>query len=394
MNFLETYAANCGAKIGSPYIYTTFFPLPFEKYITFHSDSEGNAKNYDYLQDVINILTPALKADGIKIVQIGNPTDRIFANCVSLKGAASQNQIAYIIQHSMLHFGADGFPTHLAGGFDVPIVSLFSNNYVNCDKPYFGSPEKQIFLNSYERTTNKKPSFANEENPKTINLIKPEEIVISILKLLKIDYEIPFDSIFFGKKYSNFIVQEVIPNHRNILFNPEQMVEIRLDSPFYKEEDFFYLLMQYKKSVLIMDKPVNLNILKQFKQNIAMVVFKITEVDQKEYLAQLEALGLKTMLVSELPEARISELKIKYYEFGLIIKVEQVAEEKISELKKEVNRLFFRSSKITASDSKFYASAAAVAKESPIQNNDEYQKVIDSPDFWKDLDFYTIVKRK
>lgn len=125
-----------------------------------------------------------------------------------------------------------------------------------------------------------------------------------------------------------------------------------------------------------------------------MVVFKITEVDQKEYLAQLEALGLKTMLVSELPEARISELKIKYYEFGLIIKVEQVAEEKISELKKEVNRLFFRSSKITASDSKFYASAAAVAKESPIQNNDEYQKVIDSPDFWKDLDFYTIVKRK
>jgi ADP-heptose:LPS heptosyltransferase len=202
MHFLETHALNCGAKIDKPFIYTSFFPLPIEKYITFHSDSPATAKNYDYLQDVINIIYRPLEQHGIKIVQVGDPKDRNFSNCASLKGALNSNQLAFIIQNSMLHFGADGFPLHLAGGFDIPLVGIFVNNFINCDKPYFGSPEKQILISSYNRTENKKPSFSNDEMPKTVNLIKPEEIAASILKLLGIDYTIPFESLFFGKKYS------------------------------------------------------------------------------------------------------------------------------------------------------------------------------------------------
>ena len=67
MHYLETHAQNCGAKIDKPFIYTSFFPLPLDKYITFHSDTQGTAKNYDYLQDVINIITPALGKQGILI---------------------------------------------------------------------------------------------------------------------------------------------------------------------------------------------------------------------------------------------------------------------------------------------------------------------------------------
>lgn len=394
MHYLESHALNCGAKIDKPFIYTSFFPLPLEKYITFHSDSQGTAKNYDYIQDVINFLFPALENAGIKIVQIGGQKDRNFANCINLKGAANPNQIAYIIQNSLLHFGSDGFPTHVASGFDIPLVSIFVNNYAECDKPYFGSPSKQILLTSYDRTESKKPSFSNDENPKSINLIKPEEIAYAVLKLLNIDHQIPVESVSFGKKYSGFTIQEVVPNHSNVMFNPELLVELRADHPSCTEEHLFNLLAQYKKSILILDKPINLNIVRQLKQNIQMVAFKITEQDQTKFIAELEAVGVKLVLVSELPKDKIEALKIKYYQFGIINAVEAPSEERINELKKDIDLLYFRSAKLTASNGKIYFSQASAERDIPAHRLDEYQKVIDSPDFWKELDFYAIVKRK
>ena len=114
MHKIETFALNCGAKIGTPYIYTTFFPLPVEKYITFHSDSKYNSKNYSYWQDVINILTPALKQNGIDIIQIGKATDRQFSNCASIKGNTDLSQLAFVIQNSLLHFGVESLPISMA----------------------------------------------------------------------------------------------------------------------------------------------------------------------------------------------------------------------------------------------------------------------------------------
>jgi|SRR5882724_786635 len=394
MHPLETYAANCGAKIGKPYIYTSFFPLPIEKYITFHSDSQGTAKNYDYLQDVINMISLPLQEAGIRIVQIGGQKDRNFSNCINAKGAANLNQVAYIIQNSILHFGSDGFPTHLAGGFDIPFVSIFTNNFIGCDRPYFGSPEKQIFISSYDRTEQKKPSFSNDENPKTINMIKPEEIASAILKLLNIDYKIPFDSLFFGKKYSSFMIQECIPDHRNLIFNPELLVEIRADKPDMKEEDLFHLLAQYRKSIIVVDKPINLNIIHQFKQNIQMLAFKITENDHKDFLSELESTGVKLILISSLSQERINELKIKYYEYGIINRIEESPKDMVETLRKDTSNLYYRSSKLTASKNKMYSSQAAVEKDTPLQNLEEYQKVIDSPSFWEEIEFYTIVKKK
>ena len=393
MHYLETHALNCGAKIDKPFIYTSFFPLPLDKYITFHSDTQGTAKNYDYLQDVINIITPALEKQGIRIVQLGSPKDRNFSGCINLKGATNPNQAAYIIQNSMLHFGSDGFAIHVAAGFDVPLVGFYVNNFAECEKPYFGSPEKQIILTSYDRLETKKPSFANDENPKSINLIKPEEIAAAILKLLGIEHEIPFDSIFFGKKYSNFMIQEVVPNHKTILFNPELLVEIRADKE-YDEESFFFQLANYKKAIVILDKPVNLNIIRQCKPNIQMIAFKITETDQKAFIAELEATGIKMVLISDLPAEQVDALKIKYYEFGIINKVDEVSKEKIEELKKDLGKLYYRSAKLTASNGKLYASQAAVLKDVPVHQLDEYQEAIDIPEFWKELEFYTVVKKK
>jgi len=392
MHQLETFALNCGAKIDKPEIYTSFFPLSIEKYITFHSDSNNQSKNYDYWQDVINIISPIFSKLGISIVQVGTDKDRNYENCVSIKGKTSISQLAYVIKNSLLHFGCDSFPTHLSGGFDIPSVTIFGNNFVNCVKPYFGSKEKQKFIEPYSRS-NQKPCLANEDPKKLINSIKPEEIAKEIFNLLNIQFNIPFETVFVGNKYSNFLIQELVPNCSKQLFNGEQIIEIRTDIE-YNEKNFFEQLSQCKKTVIVIDKPININILKQFKNNILSIVFDIKNAECVEFLSQVVDLGKNIVLISYLPQDQIDSLKIKYYEFGNINKIENVSNETINSLKKDIDKLYYRSAKLTVSNDKYYYSIAAAKNDVPLKNNHEYQKVIDSPEFWRDLNNITIVKLK
>lgn len=393
MHILETYALNCGSKIKRPYIYTTFFPIPFENFITINCDETEQAKSYDYWQDVVNILNPILAQFNIKIVQLGDVKGSELSDCVSFRGQASANQTAYILQRSMLHIGADGFSLQLAGAFDIPLVGLYSSGYAGCTRPYFSSPIRQRLFEAYKRTT-LKPSHSSEEMPKSINLIKPEEIASAVLELLGIHFPIPFETVFTGKKYSHQIIEETIPDSPHILFNPEHQVEMRADLA-YNEDGFINQLAQFKRIILVVDKPVvNMNALFHFKDHIHSIVFKITGEDQREFLSKLVALGRNMILISTLSEERIQELRALYYEFGNINRIELVSEDKINELKKDIDSLYYRTAKITSSQGKYFYSFAAAELGAPMQNHHEYQKVIDSPAFWENLNCFTIVKRK
>ena len=125
-----------------------------------------------------------------------------------------------------------------------------------------------------------------------------------------------------------------------------------------------------------------------------MVAFKITETDHSAFLSQLEAVGCKLVLVSELSAEQVDALKIKYYQYGIINRVDNVPEDKINELKKDVDSLYYRSSKLVASKGLLHLSKAAVRSSVPLHSLDEYQKVIDTPEFWNELDFCTIIKKK
>ena len=182
MHLIESYATSCGLKINKPFIYTNFFPLNTDKYISFQPFSKP-AKNYDYWQDVINLIYPYLKNEKIDIVQIGTKDDPKIDKCIHTCGQTNISQAAYIIQKSILHFGADSFGAHIASGFDKKILALYSNNNIENVLPYWSKKEDLVLL---KPNINKKPSYASEENPKSINLIKPEEIASGILKLLNI----------------------------------------------------------------------------------------------------------------------------------------------------------------------------------------------------------------
>ena len=67
MHLVETYALSCGAKIDKPLIYEKYFPLPQVKYITFQPFSGAPSKNYDFWQQVIDILFPILQNKDISL---------------------------------------------------------------------------------------------------------------------------------------------------------------------------------------------------------------------------------------------------------------------------------------------------------------------------------------
>ena len=70
-HLLEEYAKNLGVKISLPIVKDHFFPLTIEKYITLANDDDIQSKHYPFYELVLNLLSPFLKNNSIKVVQLG-----------------------------------------------------------------------------------------------------------------------------------------------------------------------------------------------------------------------------------------------------------------------------------------------------------------------------------
>jgi hypothetical protein len=65
----------------------------------------------------------------------------------------------------------------------------------------------------------------------------------------------------------------------------------------------------------------------------------------------------------------------------------------VEKLRTDIDKLYFRSGKLIASNGQIYASHADREANIPMTADFEYHKVIDSPLFWRDMDFCTFVKK-
>lgn len=392
MRLLDTYALYCGAKIDKPFIYESYFPTPFDKYVTFQAETPYDSRNYSYWQDVIDMIVPVLSKNGIPILQLGLAKEMGYQRVVNLLGQTNLHQLAYLTRRSSLHFGPDSFGVHLASHFDIPLVSLYSISMPEVAGPHFGSPDKHALFKGYERVGNKKPSYSPQERPKSIDTIRPEEIANAIFRLLNFEFKVPFETVFTGSRYSSRIVREMIPNSPLVLAQPEQPIEIRCDLHF----DVQILTQQlnyWQKAVLITDKPIDINLLRHFKPRIAFVVYYITENDAPSFVRDVAQLGIPLVLVSRLSPDVIQQKKLQYYEYGVINVVNPTDETTIQNLRKDLDVLYYRSCKIIASNGKIFKSHADEEAGKVSDNEFEYHRVIDSPKFWQDLDFFTIVKK-
>jgi hypothetical protein len=377
MHLLERYASSCGVKIGKPYIYDSYFPVTSEKFITFQPFSKP-AKNYDYWQEVVDIILPYLKQNNIDIIQIGAKEDRPINGTISVSGQTTISQAAFLIKKSIMHLGADSFAVHIASGFNKKIVALYSNNNVENVKPYWSDEKDICLISPIFRTL--KPSYSLGENPKNINNIKPEEIAISILNLLNIKHNINQKTIYFGPDYNNKTL-EIIPDKpidpKSI---PIENPIIRMDYFFNEQVLAFYL--QFKKCIIFTDKEIDPNLIRQFKSNISQVVYFIDENNNPEFVKFLKNNGIEFTLISFLKEEELNKYKLNYMDYGLI-HLKQKPTKDLIKLKELPNNLYYKSSTILISSEGQFTS-----KFDWINKNKN--KVIDNIEFWKEVDNFYI----
>lgn len=375
MHLLERYATSCGVKIGRPNIYDNFFPLPVEKYICFQPFSKYPSKNYDYWQEVIDIIIPYLNELNIKIVQIGIKDDRPFNNAINLAGQTSISQAAYIIKNSILHFGADSFGAHIASGYDKKIVAIYSNNNIENVKPYWSKQEDIILIKPEEGT--KKPSYSAGEHPKNINNIKPEVIAKSILDLLNIKYNKIPKTIYIGEEYLNKTFELILDQ----LINPDSIPVpnpiIRMD--YFFNEQGLEIFLQKKKCIIFTNAAINIDLLKKYKLNIGQIVYFIEQNCDVNFIKNLKKNNIPYALVSYLSDLELNKYKIDLMDLGLIH--QRKYNEKIN--LNNLNNLFYVSSRILVSSQGQFGSKFE-------WQNKHGRKVIDHPDFWKESNNFYI----
>jgi hypothetical protein len=291
----------------------------------------------------------------------------------------------------MLHLGPDSLGSHLASAYDVPLVALYSVSQSSVSGPRFGSPEKQVCFDAYLRTRNGKPSYSSQESPKSIDLIKPEEIVNAATKLLKLPEKAMFETVYVGEKYNGKIIREFIPTVPLQVANPEVPVEIRMDIHF--NENVLAQQLTLCKAIIITNKRINKAILGQYRQQITALVYVVTNEDEPTFIDDIKDLGIPIVLMTHLTPEEIQPKKLAYYQNGKINPYDKAPQEKIDAIKADIDNLYFRSNKLVTDGGKVFMTNVCRITNQEITSDFNYYKVVDIPEFWHDLPFMTVVKR-
>lgn len=390
MHLIESYATSCGLKIDKPYCVSKFFPLNLDKYITFHPFTK-EAKNYDYWQEVINLILPILSKEKISILQIGGKDDRKVIGCGHISGQTNIGQTCYLIENSLLHLGADSFPTHMASGMNKKIVALYSSNHLNCSKPYWGKEEDQILFEADRG--GKKPSFAFDENPKSINSISPEKIAAAVCKLLGLTFDYPYVTIH-PSDIRNSRMIESVPNFVvNISNLGVDSVIVRMDYQFNEEN--LVNQLQVCPCSIITNKPINQEIILKFKNKIKEIVYVIEEDNDPSFVEFVQKQNIAYMIISYLSEEEISKHKMKYFDFNGVINLRPNRTIKDYERLegKDVNNLYYRSCKTLLSEGKVYTCKQEFLDGNPVENFDEALPIKDTNEFWREAECFTFLEK-
>lgn len=240
-----------GCPENLPKFLEEYLPLPFGKYITIYSENIIPSNHYDYFNDVIDDIYPALRAAGIACIQLLNSgSDKKLKHCVHID-KFSYPQMNYLLRNSLLHICTDAFTNDLAAALQTPAISIIGNRFAANSYAFFAPA--QIII---QADCSKKPSFLPVENPKAINSIKTEIISYSILKHLGLLRSfLPYRTIFTGSAYHEAPVCDIIPDAE--IPNPQRFAgfvnTIRLDKATSANKETLYESMTSIRHTLVID---------------------------------------------------------------------------------------------------------------------------------------------
>lgn len=324
MHLIERYALSTGLKIDNPQISHLFFPVTCEKYVCFHASAKDNLRDYDYWLEVKSLLKKYFEKNNFKTVQIGLEKDPSLKCDIDLRGKTNIRQMAYVVKNCDLFLGVDSFPAHLAGFYNRKMLSIYSNSFAACVRPYWGNQNNQKIIET-DRPNGEKPSFSFQENPKTINRIKPEKIAQSALDVLGIKQNIKHKTLFIGDSFKK-ILFHIIPDFAYEIFNKNLVLRFDL---LHNEENCYHLFRNNNISI-VTNKPLNDITLKS--KNINNVAYFSDEFDE-EFVNRTKKHGVTIRLFCTKKE-NLSEQRLKFFDDQIILIEEK---EKIKNNKEKIS---------------------------------------------------------
>ena len=316
MHLVEQYALAMGARISKPFIETNYYPIPFDNYIVVENGySDVKSRIYGMWPDVILEIKPYLDERKIAIVQIGHQDSEQIPGSFDLRGKTTSTQQSYILKKSLLHCGTNDFLLDVASNFDVPVVAMYGNTFADVAKPYWGDESKKVILESHR--DGKKPSFLAEENPRTINLINPEDIAYGILKLLNINKKATNKTYFVGDYYNTHILEAVPDFSPPNSFQPGMVINLRMDYHFDLQNMINW--SSNNKVNIFTNKVIDLNYLNAIKHNIISIQQEICSELNLKYLNILKTLKINCELFTK-NERALGRLRMKYFDYKVSLK--------------------------------------------------------------------------
>ena len=386
MNKLERYSLHSGLKISKPFINDCFFPIIQDKYITFNSECSISSQVYDYWQEVIDLIYEPLKDAGISIIQLGEEKSRQYEKVYSIKNIATFNQQSFVIKKSLLHFNANNFHTQIAEIHETPIVSLFSYEDSSSFVSYNKNNKRSLIDSPKDRSA---PSYNLNESPKTINKISPFDIASEILNMLDISNDLCSYKIFhLGKNY-HVPTLEIVPDFEpspNFLTN--SVVNLRMDYHF--DEKIAFLFSQNRKLGITTNQPLSEEFLFACKNSIGKVFCECPDSLDDNFLKNLKKYNIPYELFSR-DEEQINSIRLKNIDEQILL-YKKKTKNNLDISLKTCDDVVMKSSKILISKGNKYSSKAHWVIDKP--SSGKFNPVIDTSDFWEDLDYHFIYKKE
>lgn len=353
MKLIETYSRNASVGINhKPFLFEKYYPILENKYITLQNKSGMAAKDYSYFQEVVDLIAPVLLKNGYRIILLGKDDSPPLANVIDLRNKTSIAQSAYITKRASLHIGVDSWLCHYAAAEDVPLVSLYGSTTITNHSPYFYDSNKTIFLESDRN--GQKASFARDEMPRMVDRIRPEAIASSVLKLLNLPFDYPYQTALMGHFYHIKVMESSLDNVINISNLGVQNMICRLDINFNLQNLIGQL--QICPCTIITSKEIDDQILLTFRERIQEVIVKITKDSAVNFIKSLVKARIKFRMFSELPEDELNKQKLQLMDYGLIHPKGKDKPSEISDEDVDKGNIWYKSSKLILGRGKIYQS--------------------------------------
>jgi hypothetical protein len=293
----EEYGKSLGVRMGKPFLNPHFIPIPCERFITIHNDKKVPAKRYSLWKEVVELLKTRL--GDIKIIQIGAKGEEKI-DCVDYHlPTDTLKQCSYIISKSLCHVGIDSVPVHIASALDKPIVSIYSHIYPSIARPLWNKKSPYKTLESHRNGN--KPSYSMEENPQTINFIKPEEIANSVLDILNLPKINGFSTLYVGEFFQKDCV-DIVP----IGYVPFKAENINFRMDLHFDEDALFECLQSNGCEITTSQTLSEKILDS--KNIRHINY-FTDTFDVDFIKKMEKRGLKMTLLCPIKENLPKERK-------------------------------------------------------------------------------------